>query len=637
MDAFDGASRRGSGRCQGHWAQSARPWLSAEWFDRAMELVLIALLAFGPLALGAVHAWSEQIVIGLAGILTLLFCLKLLLFPAIRFVWSWTYVPIAVFILIAVFQLLPLPASVVETISPRTAELKTELLSDLPNADEVLSSMSLTFYRRATRHDLHLVLAVAAVFVVVVNVCHEPVRIKRLLGAVAVIGGAMALLALAQDIAGNGKIYWSIPTYDQASSGPFINHSHYGQFMNLSMGAALALLLVMLHEAFAGHHVTPREVVSHLHTPEARTVKLLIAMIVVGAATVFVSLTRGGMISMLAAAVFTTLVLSSRQSLKGRGWIIVLAALGVFVCVLWVGFDQVYDRLASLRNLERVEGGRWQIVTDIVSIWKKFPLLGTGLGTHAVVFPMFDMSTIASLAAHAENEYAQALEETGLMGLLSLVLLAVMIWASFARSVRRGQAPIHSAVYGLGFGLAAILIHSFSDFGQHLPANALLTATLCGLVVALARPSDRRAYHSLGTLRGLSVGAFRLVVLISVIAGLAWSLTNAHRARVAEAHWDAVRLAAHHLEANAWQDAEQVSSYLFDHAAAAVAAEPDNIEYQYQLGIYKWQSLSPYIDPNTDELDPPGHPLGAADCRGPAPGTSSMSDVWPDLLHRRRD
>ena len=46
-------------------------------------------------------------------------------------------------------------------------------------------------------------------------------------------------------IAGNGKIYWLAPTYDAARSGTLINHSYFGQFVNLSTGAALALLLTL--------------------------------------------------------------------------------------------------------------------------------------------------------------------------------------------------------------------------------------------------------------------------------------------------------------------------------------------------------------------------------------------------------
>jgi hypothetical protein len=43
----------------------------AEWLDRIVEALLIALLAFGPLALGVVHAWRAQVVIILAAAIVL--------------------------------------------------------------------------------------------------------------------------------------------------------------------------------------------------------------------------------------------------------------------------------------------------------------------------------------------------------------------------------------------------------------------------------------------------------------------------------------------------------------------------------------------------------------------------------------
>ena len=439
------------------------------WLDWIMEGMLVVMLAFMPLAFGAVHAWSEQVVVLLAAGMSVALGIKLLLSPRTRFAWSWAYPPVAAFLLAAAVQLMPLPASLVGVVSPHTASLRTELLSDLPDSEGLLSSMPLSFYPRATRHDLRLVLAVAAVFVVVVNLYREPARIKRLLAAIAVIGGGIALLALAQDLAGNGKIYWFVPCYDLACSGPFINHSHYGQFMNLSIGAALALLLVRVHEAFADGAVTPARVAECLSSPENRTTKLLLAIIVLGIATVFVSLTRGGMISMLIAAGFTTLMLSWRQSLRGRGWIMVLLILGAFICILYVGFDEVYGRLATLQQIDRAESGRWQIVKDIALAWARFPIFGVGLGTHAAVYPMFDRSTISAWPTHAENEYAQAAEEMGLVGVLALMLFGVVVWVSYARSLNVSSPPIRSAAYGLGFGLLAIQIHSLTDLVSTCP------------------------------------------------------------------------------------------------------------------------------------------------------------------------
>lgn len=576
----------------------------AERFNRIIESLLVTLLAFCPLAFGAVHAWSEQVVISLAAAMAMVFLLKLLICRHTRFVWSWVYVPIALFVLIAAFQLVAMSSESVAAISPETAVLKTELLGSLSNADHALSSMTLSFYPCATRHDLRLVLAIAAVFVIVLNVYRGSERIKRLLAAIAIIGGAIALLALAQDIMGNGKIYWFVPTYDQAYSGTFINHSHYGQFMNLSMGAALALLLVLLHEAFTGCRVTPARVANYVGSPEARSMKLLVAMIVVGAATVFVSLTRGGMLSMLVAAVFVTLVLCSRRSLKGQAWILVLVAMGAFVCVLWVGFEEVYDRLASFRDIGTIEGGRWGIVKDTIAAWTKFPIFGTGLGTYEVVYPMFDSSNIPALATHAENEYVQTLAETGFLGFLTLAVFGIGIWVSFARSVNVPSAPIRSAVYGLGFGLLAILVHSLSDFGQHMPANAMLTATTCALLVGLTHMDRRSQSPPNGVLKGVFVRAVRLVGLVLTAAVFGWALLGANGARIAQAHWDKVLATEEYLEDNDWQGDPETYDYLFTHADAAVAAEPDNIKYRHWRSVYKWLILAAeYADPNTDQLD----------------------------------
>jgi tetratricopeptide (TPR) repeat protein len=574
---------------------------SPEWADRTIEVLLITLLALGPLALGVVHAWSEEIVVALAAALCLTFLLKLVMFPTTPFVWSWTYIPVALFLLVAAFQLLSLPFALVSAISPHTGALKTELLRDLPNAAEILSDMTLSFYPRATKHDLRLVLAVAAVFVVVVNMYREPASIKRLLYAITAIGGGIAVLALAQDVAGNGKIYWSLATYDRAFSGPFINHSHYGQFMNLSVGAALGLLLVLPQEAFAGRQIKPARVARYLSSRAGRPIKLLLAMIVLGAATVFVSLSRGAMLSMLIAGAFTALVLSARRSLRGQGWIILLVALGAFICVLYVGFEGVYNRLATLRDLRQASSGRWQIVQDIALAWTKFPVLGVGLGTHQVVYPMFERSTFPGLAMHAENEYAQAAEETGSVGLLALVLFGSGVAVSYVRSIRTRSSPIHTVAYGLGFGLTAILFHSLSDFGQHLPANAMLSATCCGLLVALAgtRPVSRPALRWAG---GFAARAARVGALVLMAGAFAWALWTGDRARVAEAHWQRVLAIENRLKAENWLGSQQTFDSLFSHALASAAAEPDNIHYRHWLSVYKWQSLTPYADPNTGQL-----------------------------------
>jgi len=584
---------------------------SPDRFDRVIEALLISLLVFMPLAFGAVEAWSEEIVIALAAAISVCFLLKLVRHTSgglarpqadAGLVRAWAYILVAVFILIAIFQIIPLPASVVELISPDTAAAKKELLADLPNANELLSSMTLSFYPHATRHDLRLLLAVAAVFMVVVNSYRRSEQIKRLLAAIAIIGGAVAVLALAQDLFGNGKIYWFVPTGSgQAYSGPFINHSHFGQFMNLSLGAALGLIMVRLHEAFTGKKVTPPLVAEYLSSPQAKWLWTLIFLIILGVSALFVSLTRGGMISTLIAAAFTTLAISSRRSLRGRSWIMALMALGAFICVLYIGFDAVYDRLATIRELHEYHG-RWQIVKDIAVAWTKFPLLGTGLGTHEVVYPMFDRSMTPALASHAENEYAQAAEETGLIGLLTLIAFGIIVWRAYVRNVTTGSVPIRSAAYGLGFGLMAILVHSLSDFGQHLPANAMLSAVSCALLLSIARigRKDNPTVNASQLYRLPRV--LSIAVLVCACGIWAWAIFGADKARAAEAHWKMALAAEQSLSDKNWQGTDEEYITLIQHAAAAADYQPQDVKYRHWLNVYRWHSLSRVTDPNTGAI-----------------------------------
>lgn len=568
-------------------------------FDIAIECLLYALLAFMPLALGAVQAWSQQVVIGLSALMAACFLAKLVSDRRTPVTFTWIYLPLIVFCLIPAFQLIRLPVSVVETISPNTAAIRQNLLGILPDAERYLNSMTLSFYPWITASQLRLVVAIATLFVVVLNVFRTPQQIKRLLTAITVIGGAIAVIALFQVMTQADKIYWIIPIKSKlAEAGPFVNHSHYGQFINLSIGAALGLLFVRLHEAFTGRRFGVSVAIDFFESDTGKRIWLLVAMVVVSAASVFISLTRGGIVSMLIAAGFTTLLVTWRQSVRGRGWIMVLMALGAFICVLYIGFDAVYDRLATLRDIQSSQGDRVQILKDIALAWTKFPLFGTGLGTHEVVYPMFNRSTIAALAAHAENEYAQAAEELGLAGVLSLLVFGTIVWFHFAKCTRSAKSPIRSAAYGLGFGLLAILIHSLSDFGQHLPANASLSAVFCALLIALShmdktpvsRPNAARPFREKFIL--FAAGA------LAVIGG--WNLLTGNQARIAESHWNKALAIESDLIDNDWQGEHYVYIDLIKSALAASNTQRGNVHYRHWLNVYRWRSMVRVIDPETN-------------------------------------
>lgn len=565
-----------------------------------VEWLLLLMLAFMPLALGVRSAWSEEVVIAVSGIIFILFLLSLIINRSSRIYWSWAYLPVCFFILICLFQLIPLSEKIAGFISPNTLQLKKELLGDITDNNTILKNLYITFYPNATKHDLRLILSIAVVFFVVFNVYRSPGQIRRLLFAIAMIGGVVAVIAMAQNLFGNGKIYWFITSPASSTrSGPFVNRNHYGQFMNLSIGAAIGWLCMRLHEVFAARKISPSVVYEYLGHRSAKEIWLILGMMVIGAASIFISLTRGGMVSLIAASALITLLLASRPSLKGRGWIMAVMALGAFACILYVGFDAVYDRFATLREMHAYEG-RLQILKDLTASYRQFPVLGTGLGTHSVVYPMFKQINNVLLYTHAENEYAQMLEETGLVGLTALIILAIIIAISFIKIIRNSKMPLCSCAYGLCFGLVAILIHSFSDFGQHMPANGYLSAIFCALILSIARQCKQvgtrreKSFESVQKFKGLNE-----IILIAGCAIWIWSLHGADKARMGENYWSKALDAEKGIIDNDWQGTSNEYAPLINYAQKALNCQPDNVKYQYWFNGYRWQYISQTKDPDS--------------------------------------
>jgi len=568
----------------------------ASGLDVCVELLLVGLLVFMPLAFGVVQAWSEQVLVVVAGAMLICLLLKFVAGADRSIVWTWAYIPVAFLVVVVALQLVPLPAWLVGFVSPNTVALRTRLLGDLEGSGRQAGWMQLSLYPNATAHDLRILLSLTAVFFVVLNVFRRPAQIKRLLAAITVTGSVVAALAIAQGLFGNGKLYWFVPTeHCRGFSGPFVNHSHFGQFMNLSIGAAFALLMVKLREAFAGRNVTWPVVFEYVGSSSARPLWLLTTVIGFGAATVFLCLSRGAIISMLSAFALTALVVGRRRGFGVHGWVMVAIAVLAFVCVLYTGFDGVYSRLATLRDFRVAGADRFQMLTDTTDAWTRFPVLGTGLGTYSLVFPMFDRTMITALATHAENEYAQVLAETGVIGLACLVSLAVIVWRHWLKTTSCGRLPVQSAAYGLGFGLVAVLIHSLSDFGQHLPANASLSAIFCGLLLTLGNYQNEKSRHaergvvSSGLILSRSGG---FAILLGVCGLWGWVLRDANNSRLAASYWSRVRNIEKRVASSDHKAGITDNAQLIWYAEKAHGREPTNVRYAYWLAVYRWRQLN---------------------------------------------
>lgn len=626
-------------------------------WQSALQWVMAALLILAPLAYGATEPWSQQLAVMLVAVALLCLVADRVQRGA-ALAWSWTFVPIALFLGLVCLQVVPLPAGVLERLSPATLELKRQLLGERAGEAHTLS-----FYPHATRGDLMLLLLVVAVFFIVVQAYRDAARLKQLLAVVAAAAALPVALALYHEGLGGGAIYPG-GRVNYHGAGPLVNHSHFAQLVNLGIGASFGLMLVLLAERMP-RHLDPQRIRQRLGEAPLRPVWVLAGLIVLGSVAVFVTLSRGGMISLMVAAAATTLVMLWRFRGRGGELSVAVLALAALTGLLYWGFDPVYERLASLRQFDQAQGVRWRILEDLWPLWTSFPVFGTGLGSFAYVFPMYESLRSSSLLTyHAENEYAQLMAETGLVGVALAAAFLGMVFAAWWKLARRGSDPIHLAAFGLGFGLLAVLVHSLSDFGQHVPAIAMITAACCGMLVNLAQLEDagRGRAARRGERRGLAADAPAVDAPVDVpaeapvdapvdapldvpagapveaaveapveasqdasirlrpvsrpaaaragwalgglaaFAALAWAAMDVDHARQAEAAWARAGAIEARLEAEQWQGPDEIYVRLLEAAETAVALQPGHVGYRYRLNYFRWRSISRVVDPETGEL-----------------------------------
>src|SRR5262249_26018984 len=125
---------------------------------------------------------------------------------------------------------------------------------------------------------------------------------------------------------------------------------------------------------------------------------------------------------------------------------------------------------------------RLSIGRDSLAMVRARPMLGWGLGTFAYVYPQYQQGYSVFFADHAHDDYLQAWVETGTIGLL---LVAGFLVTFLRRGISRlkGWDSQTGANFSTAcwIGSVGLLVHSFSDFNLHIPANAAMFFVLVNL------------------------------------------------------------------------------------------------------------------------------------------------------------
>lgn len=402
-------------------------------------------------------------------------------------------------LMLLVLQILPLPLSLIQTVSPLSADvvhlrnqlfqstgLDTLLPAGIRGAAEV---GTISVAPRATLRSVCLFVAYLGGFVVMVNCARRWRHIRNIATTIVVAGFILAVVSLIHKLSGSPEMLWFYSRPDDCDPfGAFTNRNHFAFHMILLFGLALGLLLSAGHVFEIQAKSDWRERLAWLSTERASRLALLAFAAALLGGAVGVSLSRGGIASLALAmgAIGIVSGLHRRSDVRwaGRLWVVVLLVVAV---VLWLGWQPVVTRLASLPGAadDLARNSRMVSARDTMMILGAFPVLGCGFGAFQYIFPLFQSPEIQfGHWLHAHNDWVEFLVEGGVVG----GVLLVLVLAFFCHTVRSRfpDAIARSRLFVLGLlvSITAAALHSLLDYSLQKPANAMLLAVLCGLVVS---------------------------------------------------------------------------------------------------------------------------------------------------------
>jgi O-antigen ligase len=448
----------------------------------------LVLIAWGALAFGAVYPWAFlPLFAGCALAGTAMWLSR----TGVGRTEVMLASSLAVVVAAIGVQLVPVPVSTIRWISPET--------------DVVLRRYAIGYPTLTVRHALSIqpratlvaLAATGALGVFFLGLARALTRddTPQIARGISALGVVLAVVGVAQKAMWNGKIYgfWT-PIQAGDSFGPFVNKNHFAGWMLMALPLAVGYFCGRLARGMRQVKPGWRNRVLWFSSADANETILVGFAVLLMALGLMLTMSRGGILVLLAALVVSGWFVARRQATASRraivtGYLIFV----VFVAVGWTGFDRIAARFAQ----SDVSGfnGRLGIWTDTWRVAGRFPIAGTGLNTFGVSTLFYQTVDLEQHFAQAHNDYLQLLAEGGALVCIPGVLLIF----TFAWTVRRRFREVSSESIdywiriGAVTGILAMAFQETIDFSLQMPGNAALFVVLLALAARHSTPSRRTA------------------------------------------------------------------------------------------------------------------------------------------------
>ncbi len=502
--------------------------------------IYLICLVLGPLLFGLTDVWTYTLVF--LGILAA--SVLLLRAGIVRENGTWVFrAPktdldplIWLFAVYLVFQMTPLPETLLLWISPESAAVGGNSLpaSQAGSAAASRPWFAIAPYVHPVKLSLIRWVVYGLFFLGLLQTLKTRDRIETLVMVLLIAGCFQALYGIAETYSGHHQALW-LPhvLLDKSVQGTYLNRNHFAGFME--MGIALAIGYA---GAFtAGRRTSSRRSYSRRRLKDRilgifsgerfhlQRFLILFSGVVMGVGLIL-SASRGGVISAAFALLVMGLLFYIRKDQRKKGRIVLALFALTTVYALIAGIDYTVSRF---QTIDIGHEARLRYLENAMQLFDNYAATGLGVGNFQHAFLKFHEQGLEGLIIdYAHNDWAQLLVETGIAGML--ILLACLAWFIFRTGrlwlQRRNSFSVcmGAAMYT---AMAALAVHSFFDFNLHRPANVLLLAAVLAIGIASLRldgghkPAEAGAEIRVLPLRWTGAIAAGVALLVLLWAGAA--------------------------------------------------------------------------------------------------------------------
>ncbi|RWX49454.1 O-antigen ligase, partial [Candidatus Electrothrix communis] len=507
----------------------------------AFFLFLLTLF-FAPLAFGTTETWSMitvELLIALTG------CFYFFPHSNEKTVYFRVpgFLPLLLLLAWIFFQTLPLPLPVVRVLAPNIFQAYQPVL-DLPGLRSLDNWIPLTVNRKATLLEAFRVSSYAFFYLVTAQLLTSSRRLLRTIKFVCGLALCIAFLSVIQRITAPDTLFWLRKlTEGKTAFGPWVYKNHYAGFMVMLCPLVLAQFLI--HRPSLDHFDTIREKILAFFSENRATEHLFWGFgSIVILSSVFLTQSRGGILSIICGVLLFFLLLSRQQERSGKLPLLLLLT-GLVIVVGWYSWEPILERFSSI-----IDSGNGEIKDDRLLVWADalkiitaFPFTGSGFGTFVDIFPGYKTLPDDLLYEHAHNDFLELLADGGLLaGGLGIWFIMSVLKAGYGQiRLRKDKVSVLLAT-GAFSGLAGILVYSIVDFNLHNGANGLYFAFFCGLLISAG--NTRRYYQNSPTLLVPVTSSLRMrgAAFVALLVFFCGTIFFHERISLAERYYQQARL-----------------------------------------------------------------------------------------------